>query len=213
MSTPGLLLPGLLAALLLASCEPDPVRMELLAYDRESDAYGFRNVELETITDLDSLEGKAARLLVHAAVTLNYIDGTLTWKQNPRKVSFAWHQDGELVVPEDFDSFSMASIYYNLELASSFFEDLGLDEATLGQIPAYYNSTFKIIYQDGTRETWKDNALFVALTAQQNAFFIVPFEFFEWVPLALNSGIMTHEYTHAVFNELVFDANPILART
>lgn len=197
-------------ALALSACEPETVRMELLAYDRAADSYGFRAVELQGLEDLGALDGRFARLYSSASVTLDYRDGMLRWNENPRTVAFAWYRDGDLVVPEDFDSFAMASIYYNVDQAASFFADLGVDDKTLGQIPVYYDPVFEVIEANGKADIWRDNAFFVAMSKESNAIFVLPFELFEWVPLALNVGVMTHEYTHAVFNELVLDVNPLL---
>jgi hypothetical protein len=50
-----------------------------------------------------------------------------------------------------------------------------------------------------------DNAFYMFISDGERSFFVFPYEQFQWLPMSMNSGIMTHEYTHAVFDALVND--------
>lgn len=195
------------ALLLLAGCDPDPVRVELLAYDEATDAYDFQTVTLETIDDLNELDGRATSLIGGAAFTYDLRDGYLEWDDTGHPAAFAAIEVDGVLIPEDFDSLAMVSIYYNIELSLLFFERIGMPRDFLVHLETYYWPRFKTINVDGTTEMAVDNAYYMYMTRNQRAFFVFPFEQFQWIPMSMNSGIMTHEFSHAVFDELVDEPN------
>jgi hypothetical protein len=105
-------------------------------------------------------------------------------------------------VPADFHSMNIATTYYNFERANDLFGRVAsLGPGDMPTPPVYYFADFT---EQGQQES--DNAMFVALL---EGFVILPFETYQQVPMAINGGIIGHEYTHSVFNKLVFDAEPI----
>ncbi|MCP4599971.1 MAG: hypothetical protein GY847_05435 [Proteobacteria bacterium] len=195
-----------LSVLLLATqaCEPTDVTMSLMAYDKKTDSYLFKDVEVKTLTDIDRLEGDSTTIYGGATVVLNYEEDYLKWKDGGHSVAFEAVEKNGVLVPEDYDSLAMASIYYNIELSRTFFiEELGLPEDALGELPTYYWLDFEIVEQDGEKSTMLDNAFYMYMGEKSQAFFVVPFDRFQWIPMPLNSGIITHEYTHAVFDTIV----------
>jgi hypothetical protein len=191
----------------LAGCDPDPVKVELLAYDAASDSYTFQTVTLETIDDVGELDGRATSLIGGAAFTYDLRDGVLTWDSAGYPAAFGAVEVDGVLIPEDFDSLAMVSIYYGIELSLLFFEDMGLPRGALVHPETYYWPRFKTIYQDGETEIVTDNAYFMYMSKKDRAFFVFPFEQFQWIPMSMNSGILTHEFSHAVFDQLVDEPN------
>jgi hypothetical protein len=205
--------PTLLAIALAAAfagCDPDPVEVELLAYDQASDTYTFQAVTLETIEDLGELSGRATSVIGGAAFTYNLGTGIMKWDDAGNPVAFAAVEADGVLVPEDFDSLAMVSTYYGLELSLLFFEKIGMPRGTLVHLDTYYWPRFKTIYADGESEIISDNAYYMYLSQDERAFFVFPFEQFQWIPMSINSGIMTHEFSHAVFDQVVDEPNRAL---
>jgi hypothetical protein len=196
-----------IAAACLASCDPGTVSVELLDYVPEEDAYDFRVVEIETLNDVHRLDGRATTLVGDAVLELDYQTNLLTWKKSGYRVAFAAIDSGDVLVPEDFDSLAMVSIYYQLERSLLFFEDEGLDSSRLVHMETYYWPKFTIIDADGAEKIMADNAFYLYATTTDRAFYVFPFEEFEWLPLSMNGGVMTHEYAHAVYDALVTEPN------
>lgn len=187
--------------------ESGDVRMQLFVYDKQTDTYKFDNVLITTLDDVEQLKGTATVVYGGASITLDYSRNELRWKDRGNPVAFeAIEQDGVLV-PVDYDSLAMASIYYNIEKTWQFFtEDLQLPAGVMDTLRTYYWSDFTIIDVSNQSSRMYDNAFYMYISAKEQAFFIVPFDVFEWIPMPLNSGIMTHEYSHAVFDNLVMSS-------
>jgi hypothetical protein len=181
--------------------------VELIDYVPEEDAYDFRTVEIETLDDVDRLSGRATTLVGDAVLELNYQTNLLRWKEPGYRVAFAAVDSGEALVPEDFDSLAMVSVYYQIERSLLFFEDAGLDASRLVHMETYYRPKFTIIEADGAEEIMADNAIYLYATANDRAFYVFPFQQFQWLPLSMNGGVMTHEFSHAVYDALVTEPN------
>ncbi len=195
----------LLMVVMCGACSADDVTMQLLVYDNNDDTYALKNVAVTTLTDVDKLEGEATQLKGGASVLLNYKENFFQWKKGGHSVSFnAIEKDGVLI-PEDYDSLAMASIYYNIELSRLFFvESLGLDREALVGLPTYYWANLEVVDTLGEKTKMVDNAFYMFIDQQAQAFFIVPFNEFQWIPMPLNTGIITHEYSHAIFDIVVY---------
>ncbi len=198
----------------LAGCGPSAENapdVVVLAFNDVTRRYEPRSVKLETVTDLVALEGQAARLTggaefdllklgpvcdalqlgdtetVKTAITLD--EGT--------GVHVSYVERGEELIPSDFHSLNLATTYYNFEQASKFFKKVGgLDPAKFGTPQVYYFPAVTLLGE------MKDNAFYFPTT---NSFYVLPFEAFQQVPMSINIGIIGHEYSHAVFNHVVFD--------
>ncbi len=186
-------------------CESDEVTANLLAYDAKTDSYSLKDVKITTLDDVEKLTGTSTRLLGEASLELNYQNDYLEWKERGRPVAFQAIKDNGVLIPEDFHSLAMVSTYYNMELSRNFFvEDLGLPKDAMGALPTYYWPRLRIIEKNGDESEMVDNAFYMYMTEKEQAFFIVPFNELQWIPMSLNTGVITHEYTHAVFDVLVF---------
>lgn len=194
------LLAGGLAAL---SCDPGTVSVEILDYDSERDAYAFRVVGIETLENVSRLEGRATKLVGDAEIRLDYQTNLLKWVDPGYRVAFGAVRADGVLVPEDFDSLAMVSIYYQIERSLLAFEELGLDASRLVPMETYYWPRFTIVDSDGEKTVMEDNAFYMYATRNDRGFYVFPYEQFGWLPLSMNGGVMTHEFSHAVFDALV----------
>jgi len=211
---------GALAVLaLLAGCGPDsktPVKVMVLVYDNATKHYRPQTVELATPTDLVAMEGPVAKILgsahldqseanlssLPADATLQQVRDAIIVKPGSA-VSVSYIEEDGVLIPADFHSLNIATTYYNFERAYEFFHTRigNLTVESFGTPSVYYFPTFI-----EKTEPEKDNAAF---DPPIGSFLILPFEKLQQVPLAINLGVIGHEYTHSVFNFRVFDQSPI----
>jgi len=196
-----------IAAIAASSCDPGTVSVELLDYVPSTDAYDFRVVDVETLEDVHHLDGRATTLVGDAELELNYQTFLLQWKDPGYRVAFAAVKSNGALVPEDFDSLAMVSIYYQIERSLLFFEDEGLDSDRLVHMETYYWPKFTIVEAGGEERIMEDNAFYLYATNTDRSFYVFPYAQFGWLPLSMNGGVMTHEFAHAVFDVLVTEPN------
>ncbi len=185
------------------ACETDNVVMNLFVYDTVSDSYQFQDVEIETLNNVTRLKGEATTVWGGIALEINFEEDYIKWKKAAHSVAFNAFKKDDVLIPEDYDSLAMASIYYNTELTVGFFEDIGIAQEVVGTLPTYYLADITIIDYDGEESTMVDNAFYMSVSSDEKGIFIVPFYNLQWVPMPMNSGILTHEYSHAVFDVVV----------
>jgi hypothetical protein len=118
-------------------------------------------------------------------------------------VAFGSFEDDGVLIPEDFDSFAMASAYFNIEGSLLFYEGLGMPDDLLVRMETYYSPRFEIVEETGESEIMEDNAFYMYVSTEDRGFYVFPYADFQWLPMSMNGGIMTHEFTHAVFDALV----------
>jgi hypothetical protein len=196
---------------LVAGCDEDTTKMRLWVYDREVDTYRLEDVEITTLHDIHRLDGDATNLKAGLSLVLNYQNNTLDWKKEADSVAFSAIRKDGVLIPTSFDALAMASIYYNMELSYLFFkDDLKMGNDILKRLPTYYDPKIRVVESDGTESTMTDNAFYMKISENERGFFIVPFEMFQCIPISLNTGIITHEYTHYVFDRVLMDYLPVL---
>ena len=203
-----------LLLVLLASCGPPGPDIaaaninEFLVYDwnAESQEYELIVSEIETLTDPQTIQGDVAELRGGGALNVStsapegredVLDAiTVSADKTPSAEYFI---DQGVAVPFDTDSQLMVTLYHHIERADQYF--MGLDVDPVGKLKTYYFPQFAIFGIQLPLLT--DNA---AYAVTLDAFLIPPTVFLtEGVPLSANRGVMVHEYSHAVFNRLVFD--------
>ena len=201
-----LLLLFLLAS--VASCEPDVVSVHLLSYDLQSDRYVFQVEEITTLENISRLEGRATRLIAGTRLTLDYEKGEIRWQSVGSPVAMGYIRHRGVIYPEDYASMVMAAAYRNIELSMRFFEDSGMPQNLLPPLDTYYEAGIRIVdtaYGDEKKKHLeKDNVFYLPINERDRGFYVLPFSLFQTLPLAVNTGIMAHEYTHAVFDQLVY---------
>ena len=187
-------------------------------YDTTTGDYGLETVRIETLRDVRSVDGDIVYLrgggsLVSSEETPRteaewekalVVDGSGT-----PTVEFTVDEDGT-IVPWDFDSAMMLTVYHHMERAADFFDGIdtsGLElpdpsiSKTVGRIPVYYYPQISLF--GFPLPLFTDNA---AYAFTMNAFLVPPrASITDAVPIYANRGVITHEYSHAVFNRLVYD--------
>jgi hypothetical protein len=200
-------------ALALAACAPPraPLQIIVLQLDASKDPprYVLAQATLKTVTDLAKLDGEATRIVGAARIRIDpkeladrSVQTTADFRRIAIKepggpVSFRWFMRGGVVHPEDFHSLNMATAYFNFEATRDFFMSAGVAKGDLPDIPLYYFPRLELVQKDGKAVLQTDNALFFPAL---RAFLVLPFDELQELPLAMNMGVVAHEYTHSVWN-------------
>ncbi|ATB34575.1 hypothetical protein [Melittangium boletus] len=210
------------AALLALSCAPQtqvPMKVRALVLSSNG-AYEPTEVELKTVTDIVSLEGKVARIQgnailrlastdpeVQAAQTEEALARAMT-KDEGRSITASYITDPQGVLwPADFHTWNLVTTYYNLERAWDYFTNVvAVPQAELPQTTVHYFPEF--VLADVSDQPQRDNALFYP---PLKSFLVLPFDKLQKAPLATNASILTHEYAHLVFNRRVYGGSALPA--
>ncbi len=205
-------LPVLSAVLVLAACSPEdpgpPYSALVYEYDLETSDYSLQEVELPTLGTLRGLDGDITNLIggvdlaVDAFAVVETEDDLVDAikVRGGRPVDVRWFLQGEVVVPEDFGSLLLFTYYRNMERCSAFFHEHGVPGDVPGKIPTFHLPTFGTILLGGF-QIISDNAGFASALG---AFALFPRSMLlDRLPLAMNPGVVCHEYSHAVFHSLV----------
>jgi hypothetical protein len=203
-------------ALAFSACAPNPQSpVQVMAVVPLPDGtYGPQLVQIKTLTDAVALKGSVLDMTGGARIVVNSMDPQLSalgsnptddqlaqlyLKDKGTDVSANYIQKGDVLWPADFHTWNMVSTYYNFEKASAYFQTLGVTTEELDGAQVYYFPSF--ILTDQSAQPIQDNALFFS---PEQAFMILPFQNLQAVPLAMNFGVVAHEYSHRVFNKRVY---------
>lgn len=196
---------------LAAGCAPDssaPVKVQALVLNSNGE-YVPQEVELKTITDIVGLKGTVADLHGAARIVFDSEDPDLRTATTPESfanallkeeghdVKASYIEKDGVLWPADFHTWNMVTAYYSLERAFDYFQTVGNIPAAdfKGPVKTYYFPDF--ILADLDKDPLRDNALYFSPMA---AFMVLPFDRLQRAPLAINAGIIAHEYSHRVFN-------------
>jgi hypothetical protein len=204
------------ALIVLSGCAPapsSPVAVMSMVLS-SSGNYEPRQVELKTLDRLVALDGAIATLRGGANVLIDSNDPQLATsgtnlnekqlkeifvKNDGLEPRASFVESGGVFWPADFHSWNMVTSYYNFEQAFTYFQSQGIAAEALGDPTVYYFPTF--VMADVDPNPLEDNALFFPPI---QGFAILPFKTLQKVPLAMNSGVVAHEYSHWVFNQLAY---------
>lgn len=177
---------------------------QVTIYDQNnSKRYAVVTRQIETLDSPVNLTGDIAKFRGSGDITINnstpetpeeYEDTLSIENDKPVRTDFA-RKNGRLV-PMDFHSMVMFSMYHHLERANDFFTSLGLDSGRVGKLPVHYNVKLQLL----GISLLTDNA---AYSPTEDLFLVPPRFLTRGVPLAANRGIVVHEYSHAVFNRVI----------
>lgn len=202
--------------LFAAACGPpgpdvDPTEQQTFLvydYDPDSEQYRLHESEIRTLDDARTVSGEIAELrgggklaTVHPdPQTRQEIEDSVEVR-NDRTPSAEYVIEDGVVVPYDFDTQMMVTLYHHLERANEYFTNLGLEQDRVGTLPVYYYPQISVL--GISIPVFSDNAAY-AFTL--DAFLIPPRLILqEDVPLSANRGVIVHEYSHAVFNRVVHE--------
>ena len=202
-----------------AGCEPQkpaPVRVMALVQTNQG-TFSPKEISLETVGNIVSMEGAAAKLIGGARIVVNFSDPLLTagggglTEDQLRQVFVkngglppraAYIEKNGVLWPTDFHTWNMVSMYNNFEQAFKYFQLTRVNAAEITKPTVYYFPYFAIAGGDGPELEQKDNALFFL---PLRSFALLPFDQLQQVPLAMNSGVIAHEYSHFVFDKRVYE--------
>ena len=204
---------------LAVGCAPEtsaPVTVSALVLNSNGE-YAPQKVELKTISDIIGLKGSVADFHGGARIVLDPTDQDLATATTPEtfanallkeaghdvKASYI-EQDGVLW-PADFHTWNMVTAYHGMERAFDYFQTVGNIPAADFQKPVttYYFPEFVLTEVD--KDPLRDNALYFSA---MESFLVLPFDQLQRAPLAINAGVIAHEYSHRVFNLKVYNGQP-----
>lgn len=214
---------ALCALTALSACGPggdvDPATNKFLIYnyDRDTREYRLQRAEIRTLRDVSSVDGSVVYMR-GGGLLKSEIEEPKTeaeWEKalivdgyKTPIIEYTVDSDGT-VIPWDFDSAMMLTVYHHMERAAEYFDSIPTDgvpmwpgksvSAQVGRIPCYYYPQIGVL--GISIPLFTDNA---AYAYTMNAFLVPPrLALTEAVPIYANRGVITHEYSHAVFNRLV----------
>jgi len=199
-------------SLAIAACAPDAgvVDMAVLQWNPDTGVYELREARLTTLEDVAALRGAAATPIGDAEIVIEggrlanvsteqqFRDAVLDNPGRPVEAQFV--DQGGVLYPADFHSLNLATAYYNFEQARTYALARGLSPEKLRGVPFYYFPTVQVFGGSSGRQV--DNAAWFPLL---RSFLLYPFDRLQDVPLAMNQGVVAHEYGHGLFNAEVFD--------
>jgi hypothetical protein len=214
--------------LLLTACEPPTSQggVKVQALVLGGGAYTPQEVTLTTLQNPVTLEGRVASFIGGARIQMDSSDRDLAAVTTEEGLAAAIVKDrgrpvratyitqrnaaGEAVLwPADFHTWNLVSAYYGLERAWDYFVQLDvggrLGLAELKPTTTYYFPDFILA---PSRTPMRDNAIFFTVL---QSMMVMPFEELQQAPLAINSGVLAHEYAHRIFNHLVYGGSRLPA--
>lgn len=216
-----------LCLMAMAGCRPggdvDVSSSTFLIYtiDDNSGEYRLKREKITTLQNVRQVDGEIVEMRGGGELTSGIEGDPETreeWEQaliiadsSAPSIEYTVEDDGT-VVPWDFDSAMMLTVYHHMEQSNTYFDALPLSAAfeqslgqkigeKVGKIPCYYYP--QIAIGGIPLPLFTDNAAY-AFTL--DAFLVPPrASLDEAVPIYANRGVITHEYGHAVFNRLVYN--------
>jgi len=196
---------------LAAGCAPDstaPVKVSALVLSSNGQ-YVPQEVELKTISDIVGIKGTVADFQGGARIVIDSRDPDLNNATTPegyanallknagRDVSASYISQDGVLWPADFHTWNMVTAYYSMERAYDYFRVVGNIPAADFKEPVttYYFPEF--VLADLDKDPLSDNAMYFSVL---ESFLVLPFDKLQRAPLAINAGVIAHEYAHRIFN-------------
>lgn len=189
--------PLFLALFLIAGCSPKSqlsdvsgdvqVKIPLSSRSGDSSQYKIEVVTLKGLSNLKEVAGFFAQFFYAPGMTQNQLTG-----DSPQSRFIKTNQN--IYVPIDQLSQQMATIYFHIQNLAEFSQVVGAGEVNQG--PMKIGLETKV----GDSEALSKNNAFY--DGKSDAMLFVPFTSSQ-LPIALNSGIIAHEYFHSLFYKMV----------
>lgn len=169
--------------------------------------YQLTTVEYSTLTDPFSMEGDIGVILGDAVVDAlasgeDIIDPNKRdsiYIESGKTIKLDYEVKSGVIYPKNFDSMALLSLYYNFERTFKFCqENLGLTLEQFGISRIFYAPRMRASSEGTTLEgTMKINAAF--LPGLRDFWFFKTSKL-EDVPIAMNFGVLAHEFGHSIFD-------------
>ncbi len=200
---------ALACAVLSACADADVTPDRFLVYDLDGDR-GYRLVpaRMETLTHPRRGRGAVAMLRGGGdlVLALREPESEQEWLEaltvrGHHKPDIRFTVDDGVGVPWDFHSAMMLTLYHHLERASARFETAGVSLEEVRRLKVHYFIELEVPFLFFTGPLFTDNAAYLVTL---DALIVPPRRDLDAVPLFANRGVITHEYSHAVFNRLTY---------
>lgn len=188
-------------AVMLLACGAEPTRFRVVDEVAEGGTFKLVDRALPTLTDVGSVSGDSAVFECGTKINLAdlYTDynstGSVQRKNYVEEGSAPtahWVDDNGVAVASDYDSLMLFSAYAHMETVVNYFKDLGVrPEATIRPVVHYLADI-----ESGGALADADNAFYITLLDE---FAIMPHGSLKGIPLAMNVGVIAHEFGHRVF--------------
>lgn len=219
------LLSAVVMSLVVASgCRPggdvDPSDYLIYTLDPETGEYRLSKEKIRTLRNIRQVDGDVLEMQGGGELAEGIEGDPVTredWEQaliikDSAPPSIEYTVDDGTLIPWDFDSAMMLTVYHHMERSYDYFnglelgtdleQDLGAKVGDMvGKIPCYYYPQIKLggiplpLFTDNAAYAYTLNAFLVPPRASLD----------DAVPIYANRGVITHEYGHAVFNRLVYN--------
>lgn len=155
-----------------------------------------------TATDFHELRGETTEFVVRPTILVDTVGDERAQLEGGHAINIRYGRDGDVLVALDYQGLIAVTAYHHLAGAHAYFRDLGLGtgaddlarQQTLYQPVTDYGETLGSFVHH-------DNA---AYDSDLQAFLLFEERWLDFVPLAANEGVITHEFAHSVFQHLVF---------
>jgi hypothetical protein len=195
--------------LLICSCgerpSPDlPLKARIVT--STAAGYQYRDVTIETLSNLDQVDGTYARVLSNASidanaeiseVTTSGINSIFIDRGTPPSLEYSL--DGDVIVARNFVTLEILSLYYSFEQTVKFWvNNMNLDIDDFGKSTLYHAPVAR-------SETSSASAgLIIKINAaylpSDNIFLLFQTSALEMIPMNINFGVLAHEFGHAIFD-------------
>lgn len=213
----------LLALLASTACQgpSSPLKAEVLDFDPANESWRLATVQLDTVIDLNTLSGQNFSLYGDQLLSIDALNATgsstpsspeamqadiVARKGSPVQLSYDLYDDGQggqVAVANDFESLSMLTVFNHFEKVWNFAKSIGRDDSLATSKPTmigFYATVGQTIGIPIPVLT-SDNAAFVGMS---DSFVILRNQLLDGIPLALNSGVIAHEFGHRIFFQNVY---------
>lgn len=196
-----------LVATLLAACAPDskgPIDSVVLGLEA-GQGFALHTRTLDTIDSVAQGRGGVTKLVKEARLTQDpdeEVEVLALSFQGGESVKILHDVQDGVVVPADYDSLVLLSYYSHLEDSADFFAGLGMNVDAILPITSHVAPELGFV----SDISFTDNAAYLPT---EHVFFVLEaFLFRDNVPLGANDGVITHEFSHAVFHYTLNKDNP-----
>ncbi len=173
------------------------VKIPIASQNGNSSQYRLEVVTLKGISSLKEVTGFFVKFFFSPGLNQNELTG-----DSPQARFIRTSQN--IFIPSDSLSQQMATLYYHIQNLSEFSQRIGAGE--VNQAPMKIGIETNVSDSDGLT---KNNAFY---DGHSDAMLFVPFTSSE-LPIAVNSGIIAHEYFHSLFYKIVMKNLDLKAST
>lgn len=199
----------ILDILLIFACEKfEYNNNNILLPVSDGDSYIFSEIKIDSLTDISPLKSSRFEILDNSKIIAEENVGDKISAESDSGISdgeninINYNVENNVIVPKDYKSMAALSILYLFDQAVEFYENnIALDLSDLGTIKIHYAPVISFSDSSISGEfTAFGNAAFVF---SDNSFMVFKSGKGEEIPLAINQGVITHEFTHYIISKYV----------